>query len=538
MMKFKKKFAALFAAATMAISTIAGSATAMAESVEYDDDAIVVWGLTSAWADLSPFSNTSGNSYSGIVISMIYDKLVYCTREDIYPRAAESWEMSEDNLTMTFYLNPDSKFHDGEPVTANDWVFAMNVLADPDCGFADHSQLNIFAGTDDSGDVVEGEELGIYALDDYTLEVNFKNPMKADTFLISYSWILTALPEHILGDVDTADIASNEFFQAPIGSGPCVFESTLTGSELTLTKFEDYPIGESHFSKMVLKVMSSDALATAMMSGEIDVAFAEISNEEALAMESLDTITVDKVTEPATTWYLSFNNQLITDVRVRQAVNYAVDKELIAEQFYQGMAEPMESFLPFSSDVMPDSITYNYDPEYAQQLLEEAMADGYDGQLTIAASAGTRERMAVLIEQELEAIGFDVTVETVEGTTMFADLRLGEEGTFDCGVIGFGISPDICYYNGQLDPTMATLSSVTDMTYKEYQDAYLAENDEEAAKEIFGEYLEYIHDECPVVFLVGTYDYATYTSRMGDITEDLKSISLRDIAVYNWKVTK
>ncbi len=538
MMKLRKRLAALLTAAAMAVSVIAGSTTVMAESVEYDDDAIVVWGLTSAWADLTPFSNSSGNAYSGIVISMIYDKLVYCTRQDIYPRAAQSWEMSDDNMTMTFYLNPDSRFHDGEPVTANDWVFAMNLLADPNSGFADHSQLSIFAGTDDAGDVPDGEELGIYALDDYTLEVNFKNPMKEDTFLISYSWVLSPLPEHLLGDVDSTDIASNEFFQAPIGSGPCVFESTLTGSELTLSKFEDYPIGESHWSKMVLKVLSADALATAMMSGEIDIAFSEISNDEAIAMESLDSITVVEVAEPATTWYLSFNNQLVTDVRVRQAINYAINKQQIADGLFEGMAEPMETFLPFSNPVVPDTIYYDQDVEKARELLEEAMADGYDGKLKIATSAGDREKMAALIQQDLEAVGFDVTIDTIEGTTMFADLRLGSEGTYDAGIIGFGISPDICYYDGQLDPTMSTLSSVTDMTYKDYQNAYLAENDADAANEIFSEYLQYIHDECPVVFLVGTYDYSTYTSRMGDITEDLRSISLRDIAVYNWKVSK
>ena len=86
--------------------------------------------------------------------------------------------------------------------------------------------------------------------------------------------------------------------------------------------------------------------------------------------------------------------------------------------------------------------------------------------------------------------------------------------------------------------TMATLSSVTDMKYKEYQNSYLAENDEEAAKAIFGEYLEYIHEQVPVVFLVGTYDYTSYTKRMGDITQDILASSLRDPAVYNWKVTK
>lgn len=536
MRSLKKKFMALATAAAVTFSAFAGVNVSAEE--QYDDDAVVVMGLSSAWADLTPFSNNSGNSYSGIVISMIYDKLVYCTKEDIYPRAAKSWEMADDSMSMTFHLDENSKFHDGTGVTANDWVFAMTLLANPDSGFADHSLMNIFAGTDDAGDPVDGEELGIKAVDDYTLEVDFKNPMKEDTFLISYSWLLTPLPEHLLGDVDPANIASNEFFQAPVGSGPCVFESCTAGTELTLDKFEDYPLADSHYSKIVLKVMASTAMATAMMSGEIDMAFSQISNDEALGLESTGNITVDKVEEPATTWYMSFNNQLITDVRVRQAANYAIDKQMIADQLLQGMAEPMELFLPDTVDVYPEDVVYDHDPDKAKELLEEAMADGYDGKLTIATSSGTREKMCAIIEQNLEAVGFDVDVQVVEGTAMFADLVKGAEGTYDAGMIGFGISPDICYYNGQIDPSIATLSSVTDEKYKEYQDAYLAESDEEAAKSIFTEYLEYVHEQCPVVFLVGTYDYTTYTSRMGDITEDLQSISLRDMGVWNWKVTK
>lgn len=538
MRNLKKTFVAVLTAAAMAVSALSMGTTAMAESAEYDDEAVVVWGLTSAWADLTPFSNNAGNSYSGIVISMLYDKLVYCTREGIYPRAADSWEISDDSMSMTFHLNENSKFHDGEPVKASDWVFAMNLLADPDSGFADHSSLNIYAGTNDAGDVEEGQTLGIEAVDDYTLKVNFKNPMKENTFLVSYSWLLTPLPEHILGDVDSAGIASNEFFQAPVGSGPCKFESVTAGSELTMSRFEDYPIGEAHFGKMVIKVMSGSAMATAMMSREIDLAFSEISNDEALGLESLDYITVEKVEKAATTWYLSFNNQLITDARVRQAVNYAIDKQLIADQFYQGMAEPMELFLPFDNEVVPETIKYDPNPDKAKELLEAAKADGYDGKLTIASSSTSRSGLCAIVEQNLEAVGFDVELQTVDGTAMFADLQKGAEGTIDAGVVGFGISPDICYYDGQIDPTMSTLSSVTDMKYKEYQQEYLAESDPDKAKAIFGEYLEYIHEQMPVVFLVGTYDYATYSSRMGDITEDLKSISLRDIGVWNWKVSK
>lgn len=519
------------------------SETAIEETLadaEYDDDATIVWGLTSQWADLTPFDNSAGGYYSGMINSLIYDKLVYCKMDgSIEERAAQNWEVSEDKKIFTFYLNPNSKFHDGEPATAEDWVFAAKLLANPEAGFADHSPaMSIIAGTNDTGDLIDEENFGFKALDSTTLEITLKNSMNASTFLQTYSYYYTCLPEHILGECDPVDIVANEFFTKPIGSGPCKFENLNAGSELTLSRNTEYPIGEAHYSKMVYKIMSTTALATALMTGEIDIPYVGVTTDEALELESAENLQVNLGESADSLMWMPINNKRVTDVRIRQAINYAINKELIATQLQQGLAEPVETFLAPGSEYIPDSIQYEYNPEKAKELLEAAKAEGYDGKFIIATPSGIRERMCALMEQDLEKIGFDVEIQVMEAATMFAELKSGADCSFDAGVVGRGISPDVCYFNADLNYQMTGYPSVTDPTYVEYQEKFIAAQSEEEANEIMSEYLEYVHEQCPIVFLTASKSYRVFSDRVGDIGADYSAISMRDFGVWNWKVSK
>lgn len=523
---------------------ISGEASSEAGSAEtgsqYDDEAVIVWGLTSQWADLTPFDNSAGGYYSGIKNSLIYDKLVYAKMDgSIEERAAQSWTVSDDKKVFTFHLNPGSKFHDGQPATAADWVFAARLLANPEAGFADHSAaMTIIAGTNDAGDLVNEEEFGFKALDDTTLEITLKNPMGESTFLTTYSVYYTCLPEHLLGDVDPVGIASNEFFTAPVGSGPCVFENLVSGSELTLARFKDYPIGEAHYSKMVFRIMSATAQATALMSGEIDIPYTALTTDEAKELEGVDNVAVTLPEQAFNMWFMAVNNQRIQDKRVRQAINYVIDKDLICSQLLQGLGQPIETYFNPDNPYIPDTIQYECNAEKAKELLDAAKADGYDGKFVIATPAGIRERIAALVEQNMENIGFDVEVQVLEAATLFADLRSGADGTYDGGMIGMGVSPDPCYFDSQLNLRASNFASVTDPTYEDYQNKFVAAATEEEGKQIMGEYLEYIHEECPYIFIASYTNYQTFSKRMGDIAADYSATNLRDMGVWNWKVTK
>ena len=98
--------------------------TETAQTTDYSD-VVINYGLTTAWDSLNPYGSSSGSTFQHLVLDKLYDRLAYITEaaESIEPRAAESWESSEDGMTATFHLDPDAKFHDGTPVTANDWVF-------------------------------------------------------------------------------------------------------------------------------------------------------------------------------------------------------------------------------------------------------------------------------------------------------------------------------------------------------------------------------------------------------------------------------
>lgn len=521
--------------ALLAVSCLFG---ASAEET-YDPDATIVWGMTSAWADLTPFSNSAGGYYQGIIADKLYDRLVYVGNDGtLVPRAAESWEMSADGLSLTFHLNSNSLFHDGTPVTAADWVWTMQMLSDPECGFVDQSLISMIEGTDNAGVELSENSIGIEATDDYTLVFHFKNVVNETSFLISDSYVFRVLPKHLLEDIPMSEIATCDFWNAPIGSGPCKFVSQIAGSELVLERFTDYYLGDAQWSKMVFRVMANSALATALMTGEIDIPYVSLSTEEALELEGTDGLYVGKTASATALWMICLDNAKLTDVRVRQAINYAIDKEIIGTQLLLGMGEPMESFLPFGNEYVPDTIAYGQDKEKAAELLAAAVADGYDPTFVLATPAGTRERMAALIEQDLESVGFTVEVQVLEAATMFAELRKGVDSAYDAGIVGYGISPDPMFMNPLLDYTKVSFLNTSDPTFLDYQQKIAAEQDVDARLQLIYEYQEYIYSQQPAIWLIASYSYQVYTSRLGDVSSSLLDISFRNSDVWNWKVTK
>ena len=119
----------------------------------YDTNATIVYAISAGWETLVPF-HWSTASYNGTLVwDKIYDKLVTVHSDGTYTaRAAESWEQSADKTVMTFHLDPDAKWHDGEPVTAEDWAWTARTLANADFVTTDGPKLcALFAGTDDNG---------------------------------------------------------------------------------------------------------------------------------------------------------------------------------------------------------------------------------------------------------------------------------------------------------------------------------------------------------------------------------------------------
>ncbi len=166
-------------------------------------------------------------------------------------RGAASWESADDGMAAIFHLDENATWHDGEPVTAEDWVFTAQLITDPDFPFGLKSEFNSWAGTTDAGIEESENSVMVEALDDYTLKMTFKTVTPVEDWLLLHNKYYYVLPEHLLGDIAPADMMSDSFWNSPIGSGPCTFISEISGSELQLGSFADYQLGAPKFGKLV-----------------------------------------------------------------------------------------------------------------------------------------------------------------------------------------------------------------------------------------------------------------------------------------------
>ena len=505
------------------------------------DVAPIVWGMSTLWNSLQPFNNT--NYYNSIIISMLYDQLVYVEVDGtISPRGAKSWSQSEDGRTITFQLDENATFHDGTKVTAADWVWSLQLLSKAGVGFADQSLLAVIDGTDDAGVELSENSLAVQADGDYTLSITFKQAANMESFLMSSSYFMVVLPSHLLKDIPADAVATDAFWTAPVGSGPCKFVSqSADGTELTLARYEGYHLGNANWNTMIFRQVDAGSLSSAMLTGEIDIAYAPIPNDEALSMDGAAGITLNMRDEATQTYVIALNNQVVTDVRVREAINKAIDKTrlctLLTGSAPVALADPMELYIPASNPYYPTDLAAAYDVEGAKALLEEAKADGYDGKFVLAApAAGQRADLAVLIGEDLTAAGFEVELVTIDAATMMSDLKSGADGQYDGGIIIYGITPDPMCRNDILSASSRTVLSLTDETYEQKQAAINAELDADARKTLIEDYYAYLNEQMPAVWLCGKKQYYVYSSRLGNVTDDLIEIARRNVPVWLWEV--
>lgn len=522
--------------------TSAPAETETEATVTTTEDGTIVWGMSTLWSGLMPFNNT--NYYNSIVISMLYDQLVYIdVAGEIGPRGADSWSMSEDGKTLTFKLNQNAKFHDGTPVTAADWVWSLQLLTKEGVGFSDQSLMSVFEGTDDAGVETSENSLAVKAEDDYTLSMTFKEVTNMESFLMSNSYFMAVLPSAQLKDIAPADILTCDFWNAPVGSGPAKFVSqSADGTELTLARNDAYHMGDANWNTMIFKQCDASTASSAMLTHEIDIAYSPIANDEALTMDGAEGVTMHMRDEATQVYVIALNNTIMNDARVRQAINYALNKEnictLLTGDSQVSLATPMELYITDSNKYYPQDLTYSQDLEKAKSLLEEAKADGYDGKFVLAApEAGQRAAIAVLVGQDLEAAGFEVELVTIDASTMMADLKSGAEGTYDGGIIIYGITPDPMSRNDIISASDRTVLSLEDTKYDEMKVAIAGELDETKRAELIGEFYDYLTEQQPAIWMAGKKQYYVYSSKLGNVTDDLIEIARRNVPVWNWKIS-
>lgn len=391
-----KKFTALFAAAAMAVSLAGGALSVRAE--EGKTDLVIAVDADIDTLHPSDYSTTVEHD----ILSQLYDPLMYMNPDgthDPEPRIAESYEISEDGLDYTFYLRDDVTFHDGTPLTSADVKFSLEMYMDSEY---QGSQVTGLASVDTP--------------DDYTVVCHLES---------AYSPFMLGVCQVNIASKSYFESSEDDFVNSPVGSGPYTYVGRNNGSNVTLEAYEDYYRGAASIKNVTFEVIPDQSTtAIALQTGEVN--FATIESASIAQLQANDAITIAEVATSGFT-YVSMNTEKapFDNVLVRQAINYAINRDNIVAVCYDGEAEVNSNIC--SKDrfgYSEDQLQYTYDPDKAVELLAEAGVETpYDlGELLVAEKYSN---IATVLQSDLAAVGLNVTISVKEFNSYIGELTSG-----------------------------------------------------------------------------------------------------------------
>jgi peptide/nickel transport system substrate-binding protein len=353
--------------------------------------------------------------------------------------------ISPDNRTYTYHLRPGVRWHDGRSLTAADVEFTFRVIMHPQSG----------AETQQGFDLVERVETP----DSLTVVFVLREPYAAfvsDTFSDE-----DVLPRHLLEKELGPAFRNAAFHRAPVGSGPFRFVEWVPGSHLTLARNDDYYGGAPALETLVFQIVpDANAVALQLQAGAIDGVDGAEPAQRAL-LEALPDVRMYRTASLAYE-HLDFNceHPIVGDVRVRQALAAATDRDAIATHVYEGLAQPARADVqPLMPWYEPAADTANaYDPARARGLLDAAGwrdADG-DGlrerggrplrlELSTTAGRAARERTQAVLQQQWRDVGVDVVIRNYNPAVLFGspeqEGRL-RTGRFEIALFGWQQQPE------------------------------------------------------------------------------------------------
>lgn len=398
-------------------------------------DAIVISSISDARTFIPILASDSASSdICGMVFNGLtkYDKDVRIVGD-----LAERWDVLENGLVIVFHLRRNVKWHDGAPFTARDVLFTYNKLIDP------------AVKTPYSGDFERIKSLE--AVDDYTVKATYKEPFAPALS----SWGMWIIPEHLLKN---EDLDKTAFSRSPTGTGPYRFKSWKTGEKIELVSNHDYFEGRPYIDRYIYRVIPDDAtIFLELQTQGVDLSLLSPLEYTRQTDNEFFKAHYNKFRYPSFGYtYMGYNilDPKFQDVRVRRAINYAVNKEEIVNTLFFGLAEVTTG--PF----MKDSWAYNkdvravpYDTTKAKALLAEAgwsdaNGDGWvekDGKIfefTVLVNQGNgeRQRCAEMVQKYLKDIGIRMKIRVVEWNTLINEFI--NKRRFEAVLMGWFLSRD------------------------------------------------------------------------------------------------
>ncbi len=462
----------------------------------------------------------AGESSASTIASNIFNSLLkYDKNLELTGELAQSWDVSADQKTITFHLKPNLKWADGKSLTSDDILFTWQLVTD--------DKTRTPYGADYK--LVKKAE----APDPETFKVTYAQPYAPA--LDSWSG-LHILPKHLL---EGQDINNTPFARNPVGSHYYQLDQWKKGESISLKRNVNATQGQAKIDHLVSRIIPDRAAQfLELMADNID-SMSLNSIQYARIFPSRPDLTskIAQYKELGNSYtYLGFNlkRKPFDDVRVRQAINYAIDKQEIIDGVLLGLGLPVASpYKPGTRWSNPELHPYPYDPKKAIALLKEAGFEDHDhdgildkdGQPLsfeiLTNQNKEREMSAVLVQRRLKEIGIDVKIRVVEWATFIS--RFIKTGDFNVVLLGWGLGlePDQfnIWHSSQQAPGQFNFIGYNNPTVdKLLEDGRMELNPDKRMK-IYHEFAKILLEDSPVVYLFAGYGLPAIHKRVKGIDD-------------------
>lgn len=519
-----------------------GSAAVSTESASSDTAAsgekIINVGVTNTIGSINPLL-LNGGEINKYATGLMFLPLMELDADLNFEGMLADSITTEDNKNFIVHIDDAATWSDGTPVTADDVVYTALRLASPVIGNT-AMMYYVFEGVSDDGFVEEGAESidGIQKVDDKTVQFTTKEEMPITTFENSYARYLLTLPKHVIEQYSEEELSTADWFNHPdVVSGPFIVTDFDVDHYISYEANKDYWKGAPKIDKLNIKIVDGSQLYAGLQSGEIDITqqtMSDIPQEDYESVEALDNVDV-VYGSPVTNQSVFIQTKNVPDVKVRQAMLYAIDRQQILEELLNGHGEIVDGFLSSASPFYDDSLTpVSYDPEKAKALLEEA---GWDGSQTIRfyvnSGDSTFVNAASIIAAEWAAVGIKAEIQTVDFATL---MRVAGTEDYDVLAVQYTYAPvdpypDVAWllggegsWTGYSDDTLNDALTKSQLT-----------SDPEETKELFSVVDKKVQEDVP---MFSAYVISAQGAVSKRITGAAPSVYGFFNDVQNWDVVK
>ncbi len=449
---------------------------------------------------------------AGFIMAAVYDGITHYGEgtTDIAPGLAEKWDISTDSMTYTFHLRQGTKFHDGSDFNADAWVSELDRIINKDNANYIFKEAGVQSFAEDTYGLITSYK----KTDDSTVEVQLKSSFAPFLANLAMVWSGVVSQKALADGVD--------LMTTPVGTGPFAFVEWARNDHVTLKANPGYWGGTPKLDSLIYQVVPEASVRVLkIQNNEIQI-IADITTDDIPALKNAQGVKL--IQQPGLTVNgvsISCDVKPFDDVRIRQAMNYAVNKEEMIGALYAGLGTVMNSAMPPTEWAYDKSLEpYTFDKQKAMDLLSQAgWKDGTE--VTLLAYSNPRGynpaggKMAVAIQQYLGDVGIKVKIETLEWGS-FLDKRrsFNWEGLAMAGWSGDNGDPDNFLY--ALYGAAAIPINNSSRWKDDQNDKILIEaretTDHAKRVDLYMQSQKIIHDAAPWIWL----NYTTFTRAIRD----------------------